>query len=91
MLLAARQLGSFPSEVIYYSIAATRGGIPFTREALAKLDIKTRFYSLGESESMDENYYLNGSLVVGDAGHALRHFQPRQYRSDDRSVVRSSH
>ncbi len=80
VVVAARKHGVVPSKIIHRSIAATRAGIPFIRRAFGKMGIATTFYTLGTSGSMNENYYLDGGFVVGDAGHALRHFQPTQYR-----------
>jgi len=67
---------SRPRVVHHHSIALTRQGVILAREAFGNLGIRTTFYSLGEANELNEQYYLVGERVVGDAGHLLRHFLP---------------
>jgi hypothetical protein len=74
LMLALRE--SRPSAVHHRSISLTRQGVILAREAFGSLGIRTTFYSLGEANELNEQYYLVGERVVGDAGHLLRHFLP---------------
>ena len=78
VVVAAHFQGITPARLIHRSIIATRQGIPNMRKALEEKGIDSIFYALGASDTMSESYYLTDPYVVGDAGHALRHFQPRQ-------------
>jgi uracil phosphoribosyltransferase len=80
-VLAARHEGGRPERVVYSSIMATPQGIVFTQKSLRDIGVDSRFYTVGVSSTLDENYYLTNP-GVGDAGRLLRRFQP-QKRSND--------
>ncbi|OGK20993.1 hypothetical protein A2866_02650 [Candidatus Roizmanbacteria bacterium RIFCSPHIGHO2_01_FULL_39_8] len=76
VILAAGQEGVRPSHVVHRSVSATRQGIMFNRMALNYLGIGSSFITVGETGRMSTKFYLE-SPGVGDAGEALRNFQPK--------------
>lgn len=79
LILVLKLNNLIPKEVFHRSITATKQGIMFTKSALAKLDIKTSFYTLGIAEVLDKHYYLTDK-PVGDAGDFLNQFLPKNNR-----------
>ena len=77
VILALDKRGIKPKTLVHRSISATVQGILFNRAALSAMGINPIFYTLGVAHSMNEHYYLNQpGRAVGDAGRALRKFQP---------------
>jgi len=86
-ILAAKEHRFVPKKVIFRAIEATRQGIIFMKKELTKLGIESVFLTLGESDEMNDQYYLIGHnkkdllRIVADAGHVLRHFLPNWYKA----------
>lgn len=82
-LLSAHARGVLPKTLIHKSIMATEQGIAFSRQLMEsgalgdKID--SLFYTLGTSNTLSGNYYLENPAVA-DAGHVLRHFLPDWYK-----------
>lgn len=86
ILAVNNEFGIKPKKIVFKSILATRQGIIFSKKVLEEMGIEAVFLTLGESDMMNDHYYLtghnkNGDLrIVGDAGHVLRHFLPVWYK-----------
>ncbi len=76
-ILAAQKLGFKPSKIYHRSISLTEAGVLLMKKALTEMGIESVFYSVGAASELSPNYYLIGSRAVGDAGHILRHFLPK--------------
>lgn len=76
-ILAAEKLGIKPSKIFHRSISFTQAGVLLMKKALTEMEIKSVFYSVGAASELNSNYYLVGNRTVGDAGHILRHFLPK--------------
>jgi len=81
LMVALAEVGFKPKKVNHRAISLTQQGVLFNRQALKKMGIATSFYSVGESDSLNQAYYLIGNRGVGDAGHILRHFLPAWYKA----------
>lgn len=85
-ILAASQQEVKPATVVTRSVMVTRQGIIFVRDQFLKMGIQPVFYSLGESDELNNMYYLVGrngdgeSRIVADAGDALQQSLPRWYK-----------
>lgn len=76
LLVACKQNGVLPSQLVSHSFSMTRQGVLFMKRALEDMDVKPIFYSVGECDKMNNAYYLMGKAVA-DAGHILRHHLPQ--------------
>jgi len=76
-ILAAEKLGIKPSKIFHRSISFTQAGVLLMKKALTEMGIESVFYSVGVASELSPNYYLIGNRAVGDAGHILRHFLPK--------------
>lgn len=76
-ILSAEKLGIKPSKIYHRSVSLTQGGVLLMKKALTEIGIESVFYSVGVASNLSPNYYLIGNRAVGDAGHILRHFLPK--------------
>jgi len=77
-VLAAEKLGIKPAKIYHRSISLTEAGVLLMKKALTEMGIESVFYSVGVASNLSPNYYLIGNRAVGDAGHILRHFLPKE-------------
>ena len=76
-ILVTEKLGFKPNKIFHRSISLTQAGVLLMKKALTEMGIKSVFYSVGAASELNSNYYLVGNRTVGDAGHILRHFLPK--------------
>ncbi|MDO8265759.1 MAG: hypothetical protein Q7T41_02335 [Candidatus Saccharibacteria bacterium] len=79
-ILALAQRGIKPERLIHNSIMATEQGTAFAANVLRDIGIEPVFISVGSSNKLSKQYYLQDP-GVGDAGHVLRHFLPVWYKA----------
>lgn len=72
--------GIVPNSVEFRSFMGTMQGVVLANKECRALGITPYFKLLGVTDTMDMTYYLAGRISVADAGHVLRHFQPKQFR-----------
>lgn len=77
-ILAAQKEGIKPSKIFHRSVSLTQAGVLLMKKALTEMRIESVFYSVGVASELSPNYYLIGNRAVGDAGHILRHFLPKE-------------